>query len=279
MLFIALHQERGDEILSTYVMSDIHGSYSIFRKMLQTIRFSLEDELIIAGDYIDRGEQNLEMLKWIEKAIVQKNITCLCGNHDREFVRYIDLMEMAASRFISKEIDDTNKLTKIMYELTECYLQDEMFDRYQTIHQLIWNKGVTFHELRRWADMITTMQYVKKIVIDNRRFIVVHAGYTESLEGMETKQQFDSLEDFYLYAREDAYQKGGMDDAIIIAGHSPTITKKCFTFNHGEVFKYIDKNRNCTFYCIDCGCSYAKQSEFARLSCIRLEDETIFYVD
>lgn len=265
--------------MSTYAISDIHGCYSLFKKMLQKIRFSPKDQLIIMGDYIDRGDQTLEMLKWIEKSSVQKNITCLCGNHDKEFASYVNLMEMTAGKFIYKGTDYTNEFTKIMYELTECYLQDEMFDYYETIHDLIWNKGVTFNDLKRWADIITTMQYVKKIVINNRQFILVHAGYIESLEGIETEQQFDSLEDFYLYAREDAYRKGGIDNATIIAGHSPTNIQKSFTFNNGKVFKYIDQDKNCTFYCIDCGCSYAKKSELSRLACIRLEDETVFYVD
>lgn len=52
--------------MSTYVMSDIHGCYDELMTMLRKIKFSAEDKLIIAGDYIDRGTQNYEMLKWIE---------------------------------------------------------------------------------------------------------------------------------------------------------------------------------------------------------------------
>ena len=52
--------------MSTYVMSDIHGCYNEFHQMLDTIGFSPSDELILAGDYIDRGKQTLEMLYWLE---------------------------------------------------------------------------------------------------------------------------------------------------------------------------------------------------------------------
>ena len=37
----------------TYVMSDIHGKYSLFLKMLEEIRFSDNDVLYVAGDFVD----------------------------------------------------------------------------------------------------------------------------------------------------------------------------------------------------------------------------------
>ncbi len=52
--------------MSVYVMSDIHGYFDVLQTMLKKIDFSDEDELIIAGDYIDRGPQSLEMLRWME---------------------------------------------------------------------------------------------------------------------------------------------------------------------------------------------------------------------
>ncbi len=41
--------------MSTYVISGIQGCYKEFRSMLEKIRFSESDNLILAGDYIDRG--------------------------------------------------------------------------------------------------------------------------------------------------------------------------------------------------------------------------------
>lgn len=64
-------------------MSDIHGCYDDMIKMLEQIAFTDEDTLILAGDYIDRGSQSFEMLKWIESN--PKNVIFLRGNHDEEF--------------------------------------------------------------------------------------------------------------------------------------------------------------------------------------------------
>ena len=45
-------------MLSTYIMSDIHGCYDAFLSMLSAVRFSGSDMLIAAGDYIDRVKQS-----------------------------------------------------------------------------------------------------------------------------------------------------------------------------------------------------------------------------
>ena len=49
--------------MSTYVMSDLHGCYDDFMKMQEAVRFTDCDRLILAGDLIERGSQDYEMLK------------------------------------------------------------------------------------------------------------------------------------------------------------------------------------------------------------------------
>ncbi|WP_276948806.1 metallophosphoesterase [Acetatifactor muris] len=68
--------------MSTYVISDIHGCCNEFLSMLEKIRFSESDNLILAGDYIDRGKQSYEMLKWLEQCL--PNVLLLRGNHEEE---------------------------------------------------------------------------------------------------------------------------------------------------------------------------------------------------
>lgn len=46
------------------------------------IRFSVTDQLIMAGDYIDRGKQSYKMLKWTEQCPL--NVLLLRGNHEEE---------------------------------------------------------------------------------------------------------------------------------------------------------------------------------------------------
>ena len=51
--------------MSIYAMSDIHGSYDAFCEMLSLIKMTDNDELILLGDYVDRGPKSYEMLKWL----------------------------------------------------------------------------------------------------------------------------------------------------------------------------------------------------------------------
>ena len=67
----------------TYVISDIHGQFDAFMKMLDKIEFGYDDEMYILGDVIDRGPQSLECVKWIME---QDNILTLLGNHELLFL-------------------------------------------------------------------------------------------------------------------------------------------------------------------------------------------------
>lgn len=49
-------------------------------------------------------------------------------------------------------------------------------------------------------------------------------------------------------------------------------------FNDGDIYKSYDEELDCTFYDIDCGCSARGKRDGAKLACIRLDDEKIYYV-
>ena len=65
--------------MSVYVCSDIHGQYSLYKEMLDVIHFSDNDELYILGDMIDRGPDNVGILRDVA---TRDNIHCLMGNHE-----------------------------------------------------------------------------------------------------------------------------------------------------------------------------------------------------
>ncbi len=67
---------------------------------------------------------------------------------------------------------------------------------------------VTLNDLCRWAAAIRQMPYYWEAEIADRNYIVVHAGYADSLEN--TGGRFDCLEQFFLYTREESLQSGGV---------------------------------------------------------------------
>lgn len=83
--------------MSTYVISDIHGCYTEFMQMLEKIKFDpKKDELIIAGDIIDRGPENLQMLRYMESK--PESVMFLMGNHDYDFIGYCRGVEIMCDR-------------------------------------------------------------------------------------------------------------------------------------------------------------------------------------
>lgn len=98
--------------MSYYVMSDIHGCYDEMIKMFEQVKFTHNDTLIFAGDYIDRGPKSFEMLRWIESC--PDNVILLRGNHDEEFASNIDLMDSYCKKNCLSE--DSEDDTKLLYE-------------------------------------------------------------------------------------------------------------------------------------------------------------------
>lgn len=74
-----LNIEPGRRIL---VISDIHGNLSYFEGLLKKTRFSLEDVLIIDGDFLEKGEHSLGVLRRLMELSAAGNTHVVCGNCD-----------------------------------------------------------------------------------------------------------------------------------------------------------------------------------------------------
>ncbi len=266
--------------MATYVISDIHGCFGEFQQLLCKIEFSEADRLYLAGDYIDRGKQSLEMLRWLESC--PKNAMPIKGNHDAEFAENVGIMRQIDQAEELATDPDSNEDALILLD-SVIYLMKtrnkailEYFDYYGTIEDLLKNKGAAFGELCRWADMLAAYPYFYRFPVNDRDCIVVHAGYCEDMSLIAN--QYGSKEQFYLYAREEAIKFGGVENGLIIAGHTPTIAKDTAFYTDGEVFRHYDEVKNCIFYDIDCGCAYYERFPSGTMACLRLEDEEVFYL-
>ena len=128
-------------------MSDIHGCYDDMIKMLEQIAFTDEDTLILAGDYIDRGSQSFEMLKWIESN--PKNVIFLRGNHDEEFAYSIDLMYGILSQNECSESSQDD--TKLIYEL----LMQLSLKKGNGVNFFTMMEMFTNHMMKKWIVLST----------------------------------------------------------------------------------------------------------------------------
>ncbi len=262
--------------MGTYVMSDLHGCFDAFMEMLDLIQFSDDDQLIIAGDYVDRGSQQLEMLRWIQKA--PDNVLLIKGNHDVEFAENIQLIQLMANQLkvdISKLKGE--KLLEF-YRIVKEQLHASMFDYYGTIDTLLMNDILSFQDFQEWKQLIDQMPYYFKTRINGRSHIIVHAGYPAVSGRDRSLYGYGSREEFYIYARSDAILHSGLKNVTVAAGHTPTIAEG-IQFNAGRIYRYYDRENDYEYFDVDCGCVY-RFSRFRQgnLACLRLEDREEFYI-
>ena len=237
----------------TYIMSDIHGHYSEFRKMLKQIEFDDSDTLYIIGDIMDRGRENLKMLNYV---YLSSNIHLLMGNHE-------DL-------------------------LLQAYRGESGIDRKYCEAVWISNGGdKTKEDLRKikrkkldeYLDYLETLPMYKFLYYNNQEYLLVHAGLLYTGGYKDKYELMENQKDNLLWIRDDylANKKISELPFKIITGHTPT----SYLFENGYPLE-LDQKRNSfnnkivtweNKINIDCGCAFNRF-----LGCLRLDDMKEFYV-
>ena len=79
--------------MATYAISDIHGAYEEFQRLLDKIHFCYDgsDSLYLLGDYGDWGSESIETLLAVERMDEEYDfVHCLMGNHELMFLAAIE---------------------------------------------------------------------------------------------------------------------------------------------------------------------------------------------
>lgn len=201
-----------------YCISDIHGHYTEFIKLLDRIKFSKDDELYILGDLCDRGTENLKVLEYVMNN--RDNVFCLMGNHD-SFLR----------DWLSGRMDDV---------LYWCKRNGGNTTYYEI-------KGISNEHKNDILSFISSLPYYK-ILGDT---VLVHGGiYSRGDNGLSIENFMETLDpEDLMWARPDevwmGYNKGPKGIKFIV-GHTPT---SCIGGSDEIV-----KRGNTVF--IDCGAAY-----------------------
>lgn len=79
----------------TYAIGDVHGRLDLLRNMLAKIiedADSSDAELILLGDYVDRGPDSSGVLELLSSGISAPGLqlTCLRGNHEQTLLAFLD---------------------------------------------------------------------------------------------------------------------------------------------------------------------------------------------
>ena len=66
-----------------YCVSDIHGHYDLFCRLLDKVKFCGGDKLYVLGDIIDKGADSVRLARLL---FAMPNAVCIAGNHEYDFL-------------------------------------------------------------------------------------------------------------------------------------------------------------------------------------------------
>jgi serine/threonine protein phosphatase 1 len=190
-----------------FVISDIHGCFRPFYEMVtNTIKLTRSDELILLGDYIDRGENSKEVIDFIIDLRNRGfNITVLTGNHEQMLLDawsdpgalyqwYMnsgmttlfsfgiqDIMEMDTSYIdFFKNLEFYKEIGK--YIFVHAGFNDYISDPFSDKHTMIWECSTRYDNPVLSGRTIIhghrpkTIDYVKKCISGNSNVIPIDTG-------------------------------------------------------------------------------------------------------
>ncbi|GGD55907.1 metallophosphoesterase family protein [Paenibacillus nasutitermitis] len=147
------------------VISDIHGCYDAWLRLLELVDYDKErDQLLILGDYVDRGPNSREVLEHLIYLRDVHGAVVLRGNHDQ---RLIDLVQHADEKVIGKFLDHGGAATARSYLNLSANGEDDVTA--QTIKEMI---SVIRNEHAHHIAFLNSLPYYA----EDSHHIYVHAG-------------------------------------------------------------------------------------------------------
>lgn len=227
-----------------YVMSDLHGRYDLYLKMLEKINPSAEDKIYFLGDYVDRGYDGLEII--LDMA-GRKNVVALLGNHD-----YYALTVMSATMH-----DSDAKSSPYVRAIYDLWMRNDglmTYEKFKTLNEM---------KQKRIISILDSLPLYADITVGDRRFTMVHGG----IAGYDPGKPLDHYGVRDLVSCREDYSKPKFNEAgrFLVTGHTPTAiidlsSKGRIYYNHDHI-------------AIDCGAVFGMG-----LGCLCLDTMEELYV-
>lgn len=197
-----LPQWEGREI----VISDIHGDLDTYELLLKKLSYTPnKDRLILLGDLVEKGTQNLALLRKIMKQTQEETVFCIKGNCDFTATNFLLSYRLG---YIHKILlERRNSLIHEMIKKAGLPEMDKDTDMDQLAEEL----------RRRYLPELTFLHALPHMLITPKR-IYVHAGLQNEKTGAE---DFRDVMTCPLFD-----QTPGTFRKTVVVGHMP-VTEYC----------------------------------------------------
>lgn len=184
-------------------ISDIHGNLDYFQGLLQKIQYTSDDILVLVGDMLEKGEQNLELVRFLIKLADKGILYKLAGNND---ILYEDIYgDMGPGRegmlsYLLRRDRQGGFLHQMAAEMSFPITSDMDIDAF--CRALLQHFPAELHFLKGLPDIIES---------DSVRF--VHAGLTSNCLSEQTAAKCRKNDNFM--------EQGIVMDKFCVVGHWP----------------------------------------------------------
>ena len=154
--------------MGTYIVGDLHGCYSEWMQLKNKIESQDKDAtFILVGDIIDRGTETYQLVKWaMENITPDGKYQMVIGNHEKEKIDWINTNKEYIKHNTKEELNSIN--------IVKNY--PDRYDLFEQIDSATHSEQETCDFIMEFVDWIKTLSYIKDIVVNNQRFIIVHAN-------------------------------------------------------------------------------------------------------
>ncbi|NHN34607.1 metallophosphoesterase family protein [Paenibacillus agricola] len=190
----------------TLVISDIHGCYEPFNQLLELMKYNrTEDQLIVLGDYVDRGPCSKEVIEQIMRMVREDGVIALRGNHDQRFIH------------VARSGDPKVTSTFLEYggkQAVMSYLDLDFWDDTWATETIQQFRRVVVERYQQHLSFMESLPYY----YEDKTHIYVHAGLDPSY--LDWKSQ--SPKEF-MYIRELFIKNKTVVNKTVVFGHTKTV--------------------------------------------------------
>ncbi|GAB6926305.1 metallophosphoesterase family protein [Paenibacillus sp. JCM 10914] len=184
----------------TIIISDIHGCIDQFNQLLFKINYnSIEDQLILIGDYVDKGPNSKSVVDRVIELVRNHNAIALRGNHDQ---RLYDLIYNDSNAVRSKFIEHGGLKTLQSY----CNSNTDIIDLNRAIETIRTHYQ---HHLEFLGDL--------PLYHEDKDHIYVHAGLNPNYKDWRNQPERD-----FMYIKEEFIKSNIQYGKNVIFGHTRT---------------------------------------------------------
>lgn len=251
-----------------YAISDIHGHYSSFMRLLGKLNLTPEDKVYILGDVIDRApstHEQVSMIQWCLTNITEDGqFQMVIGNHE-----YDVLESMSDTDNYNYDVNDFRMyhIRPTKYKgITNIESVDNNYRFYERMRNARYN-------LTSFVDFIKTLPLFKILFVNNEIYVLTHSWIIgeKALDTIEdivkdiangNNPEINIHKSLWDRYRSLTYTS---TDLTVIHGHTPTLDRK-YTTGNGGINKWcgninidagmywgIECGGNLAAYCIETG--------------------------